>query len=58
MATLMSFKADILSISPSSEWGANTWNVSCKTLYGGHFKLSTQLKYQITLLYSPNNAAA
>ena len=44
MATVTSFKADILSITPSSEWGANTQNISYKTLYSSYFMLATQLK--------------
>ena len=40
MATVKSFKAVILSVSPLSEQGANARNVSFKTLYGNHFHVS------------------
>ena len=42
----MSFKTDILSISPLSEQmtkGFDAWNVNFETLYSGQFMLSTQL---------------
>ena len=46
MATIKSFKADILSNSPICQnnwWRADAWNVSCETLYGGQFTLSIQV---------------
>ena len=36
---------------------ANARNVGFETHNGGQFALSTQLRYQITLLYSPTDAA-
>ena len=35
----------------------NARNVGFETHNGGQFTLSTQLRYQITLLYSPTDAA-
>ena len=46
LAIVMSFKTDILSISPSSEQmtkGSDAWNVNFETLYSGQFMLPTQL---------------
>ena len=45
-AIIMSFKTDILSISPLSEQmtkGSDAWNINFETLYSGQFMLSTQL---------------
>ena len=58
MATVKSKKADVSSVSPSSErWTkANARNVSFFTLYGGQFTFSTQLLTLNYLLYSPTDA--
>ena len=46
LAIVMSFKTDILSISPLSKQmtkGSDAWNINFETLYSGQFMLSTQL---------------